>query len=84
MPLGLNTNVGKCIGERDLDLPSADEQGDDVGGIEGDVRAEEGLGGAFAIGILDQYPSDRHYRGAGPVPQCGIGGDPSDLLSTWP
>lgn len=53
LPLGLNAKVGTGLGERDLDLPAADEQGDDVGGLDGDVRAEEGLRGAFAIWIPD-------------------------------
>lgn len=46
----VNAKVDTGLGERDLDLPAADEQCDDVGGLEGDVRAEERLRGRLPSG----------------------------------
>ena len=43
LALCLDAQVSARFGERDLDLPSADVQRDDVGGFEGDIGTEEGL-----------------------------------------
>lgn len=75
MALCLDAQMSARFGERDLDLPSADVQGDDVGGLEGDVGTEEGLRIALCIGVANQDPSDRQHRGARPVPQ----GDPGEV-----
>ena len=79
LPLGLDAQVGPGFGKSHLDLPSADVQGDDVLGFEGDVGTEEGLRIALCVGIADQYPSDRQHRGAWPVPQGDVGCDSSAL-----
>ena len=39
LALYLDTEVSARFGERDLDLPSADVQRDDVGGFEGEVMS---------------------------------------------
>ena len=75
LALCLDAQMSPGFGEGDLDLPSADEQGDDVGGREGDVGTEESLRSALAVGIANQHPSDRQHRGARPVPQGDVGCD---------
>ena len=75
LALNLDTEVSARFGERDLDLPSADVQRDDVGGFEGDIGTEEGLRLALCVGVADQDPSDGQQWGARPVPQCDVGCD---------
>jgi hypothetical protein len=56
------------FGKRELDLPSADVEGDYLGGLKGDVGTEEGLRAALSVRIANQDPPDRQDRSAGPVP----------------
>ena len=80
LALCLDTEVSARFGERDLDLPSADVQRDDVGGFEGDIGTEEGLRLALCVGVANQDPPDRQHCGARPVPQ----GDPGCDLERLP
>jgi len=43
LPLGLDTRMGAGLGERDLDLPAANEHCDDGCRLEGGICAEESL-----------------------------------------
>ena len=64
----LDTQVSSGFGKGDLDLPSADVEGDDVGGLEGDVGTEECLRVALAVRVSNQDPADRQDRSARPLP----------------
>ena len=68
LALCLDTQVRAGFGKGDLDLPSADVEGDYLGGLEGDVGTEEGLRAALFVRIANQDPADRQDRSAGPVP----------------
>ena len=75
LPLGLDAKMGTGFGEGDFDLPAADKQGDDVGGIERCVCAEESLRFTPAFRVPDKHPADRLGRCARSIPQRGIRGD---------
>jgi hypothetical protein len=57
LPLGFDAEMGAGFGEGDLDLLAAHEQGDDLGGVEFGVGAEEGLRVAPSVRIAHKHPS---------------------------
>ena len=75
LPLGFDAEMcpGFCKG--DFDLPTANEECDDVSWRLGGVGTEEGLWVALAIGVSDQHPADCSGRCARAIPKGGIGGD---------
>ena len=53
LPLGFDAEMRAGLCEGDLDLPTSNEECDDVGGRVVGVSAEEGLGFALALGASD-------------------------------
>ena len=80
LPLGFHTEMGAGFCKGDFDLPSADEESDDVGGLARAVGAEECLRGPFAFGIPDEHPADWLGRRSGAIPKRGVRGDLERLI----
>ena len=84
LALRLDAQMSARFGERDLDLPPADVQGDDVSRLDGDVGAEEGLWITPGVGVTNQDPSDRQHRVPGLYHKATPDVISSALPLTWP
>jgi hypothetical protein len=68
--------------EGDLDLPTADEPGEDVARAGVEIGSEEGLWLELAFGISNERPADRHGRLAAAIPQRGAAGDLAEAIGS--
>lgn len=75
LALRFDPEMGAGFCEGDFDLPSPDEQSDDLGRLQRDICAEEGLWISAPFRITDQDPADRCRRVARAIPDCDIRSD---------
>ena len=68
LSLRLDAQVRADLVEGDLQLPAADEPGEDLLRISVEIGAQQRLGAEGAARVTDEHPADRHWREAGRVP----------------
>lgn len=68
LALRLDAQVRADLVARDLELPAADEPGEDLLRRSVEIGAQQRLGAESASWVTDEHPADRHWREAGRVP----------------